>query len=290
MTSSLSSRPRDTLRAKERAENFPVALLLLPRQYRLDLKAIYGVVRVIDDLGDVATGDRTALLEELKADLAQAWAGGEPKEDAVRRLMPVIRRRNLTRAPFDDVVAANLMDQYVVAYATFDDLVHYCSLSANPIGRLVLEVFGQATPSNLERSDRVCTALQLVEHWQDVVEDRQAGRTYLPQEDLTSFGVTTADLDATTTSPALRRLIRFETDRASELLESGSALVADLRGWAKPAVAGYVAGGRATVEALSRADGDVMSGPPRPRRRDLLRHLVSGLASSLTVGSARSRR
>jgi squalene synthase HpnC len=274
VTSSLSSRPRDALRGKERAENFPVALMALPRAYRRDLRAIYDVVRVIDDLGDEATGDRTQLLKQFRSDLMCAWEDSQPEEGPIRRLAPVIRRRGLSRTPFERLVEANLMDQTVVSYPSFDDLLRYCSLSAAPIGQLVLEVFGQASDAHQEMSDQVCTALQLLEHWQDVAEDRRIGRTYLPQEDLVSFGVGPDDLDTDTTSPALRRLIRFETDRASELLEAGAPLVPSLRGWARLAVAGYVAGGRATVDALHRADGDVMPGPPRPRKADLLRHLV----------------
>jgi squalene synthase HpnC len=266
------------LRVKERAENFPVALLALPRGYRHDLRAIYDVVRVIDDLGDEAAGDRTSLLHEIRAELGRAWAGEPPRSEPVRRLVPVIRRRALDLAPFDRLVQANLMDQTVVSYARFDDVVQYCSLSAAPIGELVLEVFGQASASNRAMSDQVCTALQLLEHWQDVAEDCRAGRTYLPQEDLASFRVTAADLDATTTSSALRRLLRFETDRASDLLASGAPLIASLHGWARLAVAGYVAGGQATVEALHRADYDVMAGPPRPRRRDIVRHLARNIA------------
>jgi squalene synthase HpnC len=280
VTSSLSSRPCEGLRAKERAENFPVALLALPRAYRRDLRAIYDVVRVIDDLGDDASGDRSTLLRDFAADLTAAWNGESAGAEPVRQLLPVIRRRRLSLAPFEQLVEANLMDQTVSSYQRFDDLVHYCSLSAAPIGRMVLEVFDQASPERVAGSDRVCTALQLLEHWQDVAEDYRAGRTYLPQEDLTSFGVTAADLSGSTTSAALRRLIQFETNRANELLEAGPPLVASLRGWARLAVAGYVAGGRATVQALHRADGDVMPGPPRPRRRDLLRQLAVGLARS----------
>jgi squalene synthase HpnC len=265
------------LRIKERAENFPVAMLALPRAYRRDLRAVYDVVRVIDDLGDLAVGDRSALLRGYQRDLALLWSGGEPAEPTCRALRPVVASRGLTQQPFDDLVEANLMDQTVTTYPTFDDVLHYCSLSAAPIGHLVLQVFGQSSAFQVELSDRICMALQLLEHWQDVAEDHRAGRTYLPQDDLARFGVSPADLRAETTSPALRALVGFETERASDLMESGAALVATLHGWARLAVAGYLAGGRATVDALRRADGDVMSGPPRPRKPDTVRHLAQAL-------------
>jgi phytoene/squalene synthetase len=135
-------------------------------------------------------------------------------------------------------------------------------------------------PAAIELSDRVCAALQLIEHWQDVAEDRRAGRLYLPQEDLTAFGVAEAELDGTVASPALRRLMAFQITRAADLLDSGAPLIGLLSGWARLAVAGYLAGGRAALDALRRADGDVLGGAALPRRRDMLRHLVSVLFTS----------
>lgn len=262
------------LRRQQHAENFPVALRLLPRRLRTNLVAVYDVARVIDDLGDQAGGDRTALLTAFGRDLATIWDGGQPQHPVLRRLAPVVAARGLDREPFERLVQANLVDQRVHRYATYQQLRGYCTLSADPVGRIVLALFGRVTPATTELSDRVCTALQLIEHWQDVAEDRRTGRVYLPQEDLAAFGVTETDLDGPVVSPALRRLMAFQLSRAAELLDSGAPLVGLLHGWARLAVGGYVAGGRATLDALRRADGDVLAGPPRPRRRDVLRHLA----------------
>ncbi len=166
------------------------------------------------------------------------------------------------------LIDANRQDQTVSRYATFDDLLGYCRLSANPVGRIVLHIFGAATPERTRLSDLVCTALQLAEHWQDVAEDFAMGRIYLPQEDMAAFGCTEDDLGPATreaatgpttvsrraTPPRLRKLMRFETERAGRLLDEGAALTGTLRGWARLAVAGYVAGGRATLAALAAAD------------------------------------
>ena len=127
------------------------------------------------------------------------------------------------------------------AYETFDDLLGYCRLSADPVGRLVLAVFGATDPRTVRLSDRVCTALQLLEFWQDVAEDRRDGRVYLPAESMRAHGVTGSDLDAPRASPSLRRLLADETWRAESLLDSGSELLGLLHGWARVAVAGYVA-------------------------------------------------
>jgi phytoene/squalene synthetase len=137
----------------------------------------------------------------------------------------------------------------------------------------VLGIFGAETPETVELSDRVCTALQLVEHWQDVAEDRGRGRVYLPREDMDRFGVAPADLDLPVATGAVRRLVLFETDRAAALLESGAPLVGLLKGWARVAVAGYVAGGRGAVAALRRCGGDVLAASPGTRRRDVVREV-----------------
>jgi len=263
------------LRARQDSENFPVALRALPADLRAHLHAVYDVTRVIDDLGDVAPGDRTALLTAFRADLDTIWAGGEPRAPVLRRLAGTVRACGLSRQPFADLVEANLRDQTTSTYPTYADLLDYCALSANPVGRTVLEVFGVSTPERVTLADRVCTALQIIEHCQDVGEDRRAGRVYLPLEDLDRFGVSLVDLDADTTGEPLRRLVAFEAERAEDLLASGLPLLGELRGWARLAVTGYVAGGRAAVAALRRADWQVLPEHPPVRKRDVLRELVT---------------
>jgi squalene synthase HpnC len=266
--------PDSYLRDRERAENFPVALRVLPRGPRTHLAAVYDVARVIDDLGDDAPGDRVAQLEAFAADLATIWAGGTPRAPVLRRLAGTVHACDLAREPFDRLIRANIMDQRVTRYPTLDDLLGYCALSADPVGRLVLAVFGVSTPRRVAWSDRICTALQLVEHWQDVAEDRRAGRIYLPLDDLARFGVAETDLDAQPSTPALRDLVAFEADRARQMLLGGLPLLGELRGWARLAVTGYVAGGLAAIDGLRRAGWEVLPGSPGVRRSDLVRRLA----------------
>jgi squalene synthase HpnC len=256
------------LQAKERAENFPVALRLLPQVPRRHLQAVYDVVRTIDDLGDEAAGDRVAQLDAFRDDLTQVW-GGRPEHPVLRRLQPAAAV--VSEEPFADLVAANLQDQRVSSYATRTDLLGSCALSANPIGRLVLQVFGVDTPERRALSDDVCTALQLLEHWQDVAEDRRAGRVYLPASDLARHGVRIEDLDRTRSTPQVSALLQGQTTWAAQLLDSAVPLVRGLNGWARVAVAGYAAGGRATVLALRRPGVDVLQVTPRPTRSDTAR-------------------
>src|SRR5262249_30517814 len=145
----------------------------------------------------------------------------------------------------------------------YDELLAYCDLSANPVGELVLHVFHAATPDRIALSDKVCTALQLVEHWQDVAEDHDAGRVYLPVEDLERFGVARDDLRPGPTPAKVRELIAFEVDRARTLVAEGAPLVGRLRGRARLAVAGYVGGGRAALDAIEARGHDVLQEAPK---------------------------
>ena len=279
----MSAAPTAEVRAlldRAKTENFPVASRLLPRRLRGHLLALYGFARLVDWAGDEAPGDRLALLDSLEADLDSLYAGEPPRHELLRRLAPSVAACALPAAPFRDLIEANRRDQRVHRYPSFDALLGYCALSANPVGRLVLHVFGRATPERLERSDAICTALQLAEHWQDVGEDARAGRIYLPQKDLARFGCDEAMLVAGSASPALRALLAFEVARARALLERGAPLVGMLVGRERLAVAGFVAGGHAALDAVERRRFDVLPGAPRPRRRDVLRHALRALLRS----------
>jgi squalene synthase HpnC len=262
-------------------ENFSVASLVLGSENRRHLLAIYGYARLVDQIGDAGTGDRLALLEVFEADLDRVFEGSEPEHPVLQRLAPSVRQLALPRGPFQRLIEANRRDQVQAGYETFEALAGYCDLSANPVGELVLHVFGAATPERVALSDKVCTALQLAEHWQDVAEDHAAGRVYLPAEDLARFGVTRAELGAPAPSAALRELIAFEVARARGLLDDGARLIALLRGRARIAVAGYVGGGRAALDAIGAAGHDVLAGPPKATR---LRRAQATFTSYLSKG------
>ena len=245
-------------------ENFPVAMRVLPRDVREDLTAVYRFARYVDNVGDESSGDRLRALEAVAADLHRLYDGGATQITEVAGLRRVVDRRDVPIDPWIDLVGANELDQRRNRYETFEDLLGYCELSANPVGRVVLSVFGQATPERIALSDRVCTALQLIEHWQDLREDYQRDRVYLPQEDLRRFGVPEADLGRDRATPALAALVRFETDRALAWLDAGALLVGTLRGWARIAVSGYVNGGRAAAWQLRKFGHDPLGEVPKP--------------------------
>ena len=270
--------------ANASGENFPVALRLLPARHRRHLTNLYFFARLTDDLGDEArdgspdqadvTALRLRLLDELAADVDRIYSGGSPQSPVMRAMAETVRECGVPAQPLHDLIEANQQDQRVTRYPTYPDLERYCELSANPVGQIVLYIFGVATPERIALSDNICTALQLAEHWQDVAEDLGNGRIYLPGEDLARFGCTEADLAAPAANEAVRQLMIFETDRASRLLDQGAPLVGTLRGAARLAVAGYLAGGRAALAAIRRQRYDVLTGTPRGRKPRLAAELV----------------
>ncbi|MEW1994174.1 squalene synthase HpnC [Streptomyces coelicoflavus] len=277
---------RGTL-AKAADENFPVAPFFLPRAWRTDLMAVYGFARLVDDIGDgdLAPGgadarllgvpedradDRLLMLDAFEEDLRRVFAD-TPRHPLLRRLVPTVRRRALTPEPFLGLIAANRQDQLVARYETYDDLLAYCELSANPVGRLVLAVTGTSTPERIRRSDEICTALQIVEHLQDVAEDLGRDRVYLPAEDMKRFHVQESDLAAPSANASVRALIAYEAARARDLLNEGAPLVGSVHGRLRLLLAGFVAGGRAALDAIAAADHDVLPGPPRSGKVHLLR-------------------
>jgi squalene synthase HpnC len=258
-------------------ENFPVAMRLLGRRTGEHLTAIYGFARLVDQIGDEVAGDRLALLDAFEADTNRVF-DGEPEHPLLRRLQPTVRACGMPRGPFLRLIEANRRDQRVHAYATYDELAAYCDLSANPVGELVLHVFGAATPEHVALSDRVCTALQLVEHWQDLAEDYGRGRVYLPADELARFGVVPEDLGAAHAGAPLRALLAFEVGRAKRLLDEGAPLVGRLHGRARIAVAGYVGGGRANADAIVAAGYDVLPGAPKASGARRARAILGTLA------------
>ncbi|PJE99554.1 squalene synthase HpnC [Streptomyces carminius] len=304
-------------------ENFPVAPRFLPRAWREDLTAVYGCVRLVDDIGDgdLAPGgrdaaalgvdpgraaDRAALLDAFEADLRRAFRAAEagaasgtdapsgtgrasadrdfpegPRHPLLRALVPTVRRRGLTPDPFLALVEANRRDQLVHRYGTWEELLGYCALSADPVGRIVLAVTGTTTPERVRRSDAVCTALQVIEHLQDVAEDlARQNRIYLPAEDLERFRVTESDLAAPTANASVRALVAYQARRAHDLLNEGVPLVASLPGVPKLLVAGFTGGGRAALRAVRSARYDVLAGTPRPTRAGVLRETAAVLGQA----------
>ncbi|MDP8956656.1 MAG: squalene synthase HpnC [Actinomycetota bacterium] len=252
--------------AKARHENFPVASLLLPSELRPHFINIYGFARLADDIGDEAEGDRLAMLDSLRAELAAAY-GGEATHPLVERLATTIREFDLPPEPFERLIEANRRDQTVHRYQTFDELQEYCALSANPVGELVLRIAGALTPERLELSDATCTGLQLVEFWQDLGEDAARDRVYIPLEDMDRFGYSVEDHMNGEANSRFVELMRFEAERTKALLARGRHLAADVGGRVGLAIRLFTAGGLAALSDLERRGFDTFGISARTSRR-----------------------
>lgn len=263
----------DAVMAKASGENFPVALRLLPVDLRRHMEAIYGYARLVDDLGDGYPGDRSAALDWADSELDALFAGS-PRHPVFRQLEPMVHSFRLPRRPFDELLAANRLDQHKTRYETREELLDYCALSANPVGHMVLAVFESDTPERLAASDAVCSGLQILEHLQDVAEDAEVGRVYLPAEDMARFGCLIEDLSAPEAGTSLRALVAYESGFARELVEQGISLVRSLTGYARLAISGFVAGGLAGLDAIEKAGYEVLGGTRQAGRSAILRRFV----------------
>lgn len=201
----------------EHYENFPVASFLLPKRLVPAVEAIYAFARSADDLadeGDASPAERLAALEAYEAALDSIGRGEAQADPMFERLRGVIAQYRLPLQPFRDLLSAFKQDVGTKLYGSYEQLIDYCRRSANPVGRLMLLLYGAADERNLRDSDAICTALQLINFLQDVAIDRRKERIYLPLEDLERFGVLPQQLDSGDTNPAWRTLMQFEVKRA----------------------------------------------------------------------------
>jgi len=281
----------EAVMARAASENFPVASRVLPRRARAHLLAVYGFARLVDELGDSGAAgvgwqqDRLAALDWLEGELDRTFRGepaSSPQQEhpLLVALAATVRECGLSREPFARLIEANRVDQRVSRYQTWAQLRSYCALSADPVGEIVLGIFGLATPARVALSDSICTALQLTEHCQDVAEDLARGRIYLPAEDLRRFGCAEGELARDRASEPLREVLAVEVARARDLLADGAPLIAQLRGRPKLAVAAFAAGGSAALEAIEHAGYDVLGGAPRAGRARRAAALVATLRAS----------
>ena len=260
-------------------ENFPVASLLLPAGLRDPVSVIYRFARSADDFADEGerpASERLALLRGYRAELDRLKAGTPPLAPLFNELGRVIAAHRLPFAPFYDLLDAFSQDVTKARYASFAELMAYCSRSADPVGRLMLCLYGRSDETDVASSDSVCSALQLINFWQDVEIDFLKNRIYLPQDEMERFGVTEAQIAARDASGGWWDLMRFQIERARSLLLSGAPLALRLPGRVGLEIRTVVQGGLRVLEKLERVRGDVF------RRRPVLR----GLDWPLILGRA----
>jgi squalene synthase HpnC len=254
-------------------ENFPVASLLLPGRLRPPVEAIYAFARSADDIadeGDASPEQRLAALRRYEAKLDLIEAGGRPDSDLFIRLARMIAAHQLPLQPMRDLLSAFRQDVVTLRYADFSLLLDYCRRSANPVGALMLHLYGVHDAASLKQSDAVCSALQLINFWQDVAVDWAKGRIYLPLEDLARFGVEEAQIGRGESDRRWRALMQFEVDRARALMHSGAPLALRLPGRVGWELRLVIQGGLRILERIEQVDHDVFRRRPSLGRADWL--------------------
>jgi squalene synthase HpnC len=266
-------------------ENFPVASLVGPPALRGAISAIYAFARGADDIadeGDDPPSLRLARLDHYATmlDRMEAVSGASTgvAEPPFAALAAAVRRHTLPVAPLRELLSAFRQDVLKTRYADFGELLDYCRRSANPVGRLLLRLYGVSDEGELRRADAICTGLQLANFWQDVAVDWTKGRLYIPAEDMARFGVVERQIAEGRVDEGWRRLMAFEVERARNLLQSGRALASVLPLRARLELKMVVAGGLSILRAIDRAQGDVFRHRPVLRRRDWAAMLVAAFA------------
>ncbi len=269
--------------ARTHYENFPVASFFLPADRRPALAAVYAYARLADDIADEGSlppDERLRRLEEWQHQLDQALEGA-PDHPVFVALADAMARYAIPRQPFDDLLTAFRWDVARREYGSFEELLGYCRCSANPVGRIVLHIFGDATPQHLSYSDALCTALQLTNFWQDLTVDLANGRCYLPLEDLQRFRYTAEDLQAKVPDDRFRALLRFEIERTRELFQAGRPLVRETVPALRFELALTWHGGHRVLRLIERAASAVLTRRPYLRPHDKLSVLIRSLLPAL---------
>jgi squalene synthase HpnC len=247
-------------------ENFPVASLLLPASLREPIEVIYRFARSADDFADEGDDPPEARLRKLDDYRRQLAA---PRDAVLRDVAKIIREHELPVGLFADLLDAFAQDVTKKRYANFSEVLDYCRRSANPVGRLLLHLFKRTNESDLRASDAICSALQLVNFWQDVdVDYRNDARIYLPQDEMARFGVTERHLRDRVSDSAWQSLMRFQVDRARSLMLAGSGLGKTLPGRVGLEVRATIQGGLRILDKIERAGYDVFRRRPRLRAYD----------------------
>jgi squalene synthase HpnC len=249
-------------------ENFPVASLLLPSRFRPPIALIYRFAREADDFadeGDAPGAVRLGQLERFRDQLRKIERGQAPDIPWFSELAATIRHHELPLDAFADLLSAFAQDVTQQRYADLAEVLDYCRRSANPIGRLLLKMFQRATDENIRWSDQICSALQLVNFWQDVAIDYAKNRVYLPQDEMRRYGVTEVHIAEQRCDEAWRGLIRLQIERARGMLLEGAPLGRTLPGRIGLEIRATVQGGLRILEKLERAQYDMF------RQRPVLR-------------------
>jgi phytoene synthase len=251
--------------AVDHYENFPVASVLLPKHLRRAVEIIYHFARQADDFADeddVPDSERLAKLDAFRAELNRIAAHEPPLTPLFADVAKIVEQHQLPLQLFHDLLDAFSQDVVKKRYANFEELLDYCRRSANPVGRLLLHLYEEATPQNLVYSDAICTSLQLINFWQDVKKDFAINRIYFPQDEMARFGVTEAHIAEGRVDAAWQALLQFQTQRARDMMSSGKPLGTILTGRIGLEMRLIIAGGLRILAKLDSVRYDMFQQRP----------------------------
>ncbi len=254
-------------------ENFPVGSLLLPPSLRAPVRVIYAFARSADDLadeGDATPAERVAALQAYREELDRIDAGTTPQSALFVSLRATLQERGLSTRPLRDLLSAFTQDVTTTRYESFDALLDYCHRSADPVGRIMLGLFGESAPESLKQSDAICSALQIINFLQDVAIDWQKSRVYLPQEDLRRFGIDEDQIAEGRVDERWQALMQFQVDRARQMMLSGAPLARRLPGRIGWELRLVVLGGLRILEKIEVVGFDVFGRRPTLGKADWL--------------------
>lgn len=251
--------------ARNHYENFPVASFMLPRRMRLPVAAIYAFARTADDWadeGELSNEERLQALDEMANDIIKTDQGHPPNDPIYIALADTMKRFKLPVSLFLDLISAFKQDVTQKRYEDFGELMNYCRRSANPVGRLMLHLYGLTDRKSLGHSDAVCSALQLINFYQDLAQDYQElGRIYIPQDEMTASFVTEDHFKHTRSDGPMMMLMRKQYQRANQLLNAGAPLGKRLKGRFGLEIRLIIAAASRVLQRLDRQTEDLFSRP-----------------------------
>jgi squalene synthase HpnC len=261
-------------------ENFPVASWLLPKRLRSPVEAIYRFARSADDLADEGDAPAAARLAQLAAyhtELDRIERGDTPTDPVFGPLAAAIRSHGLPLAPLRDLLSAFAQDVEKTRYANFGEVMDYCRRSANPVGRLMLHLYGDQDPRHLAYSDAICSSLQLINFLQDIAIDYQKDRIYLPQDELAALHVSETQIAQGDARGMWHTLMHRQIERARKLLQAGAPLGRQLKGRIGLELRVTLLGGETILRKLHADPGCVFHNRPLLTRKDWIVMLGRGL-------------
>jgi squalene synthase HpnC len=260
-------------------ENFPVASFLIPKYYRNDIALVYWFARTADDLadeGDAAKEKRLYELDKFELEFQKSLNGGS-KNFYFNQLSKTINSNNLTISYFTDLLSAFKQDVLKKEYESYDEVLDYCRRSANPVGRILLELFKVRNEEALESSDKICTALQLTNFYQDTLIDLEKGRNYYPQDEMKIFNVTQKMFELKENNPNIKALVKHNVERAQILFDEGKSLLKYLNGRFKIEIKWTIAGGEKILEKMRQNNYDVFSERPKLNKIEFILLLAKNI-------------